>query len=1183
MSEALRDADRRARLDAIERFEGHMILEAGAGTGKTTVLVDRVLAWGLGAGYDAALAGGDTPETPGAVSTAPAAKVFEQVAALTFSEAAAAEMEARISGALRELAAGAELPRDLAAVLDPSTAAVRAAALLDHCDRLQVTTIHAFCRKLLASYPLEAGVAPGFRVDASGRAAARAARDAVGALLDDADASELEDLVALARRGCGAPQLETLLGALLASPVSPERFAADPLSAGSCEALGARLRGALATLASAESTPSGCWGDAARRAADALGQRTPHTPESLGEVLRTLRDEVPAARLRAGRRPGASEEAAVAAHACAMDPATLVRLHRVLAPRFAAAAEALRAEGALELDELLRRTRDLLRDEPGVGVRLRGSLRQLLVDEFQDTDAIQCEIVELLALEPGGPRLFVVGDPKQSIYAWRSADLRAYDACLSRLDAAGATRRRLAVSHRSLPVILDEVERAVAPLMVREVGVQPAFEPLLASADQRARSAAGGGGVEYWIAQRVDATGAPATTSSADSLELETRALTQDLWRLHREERVAWETIGLLLRSTGELDRYLDALRRAEIPYAVDRDRVYFRRREVVEARALLRLLLDPNDDLAWVATLRSARCGVPDAAWLPLFRDGVVDLARRALGGEPFAQTALPDAVGRAADAVAGLDVPGLAALAGWELALLDFVDTLVALRRSFERDPFELFLARVRRLALVDLSEGARYLGRYRLANLERFFREIAELYADGDGALAPVLRELRRQDLPVPEGEESRPPGMGTDAVQVMTIHGAKGLDFEHVYLLQAHKTGGVRNEPGVLAESGEGAERELDYALRWGLRANAVVATPGWYRAERRRAESARAELIRTLYVAMTRAKTRLVVSGRLAEGGASASRSHADCLTPCLAAGLPDRVTRRVLGAESLAPPAPDAAAATACAGDPRPATGARREDAWVHAGRPYTVAASSSAAPEARYDDGDARSAPRSTSTRPAGARSGYGAAIGTAVHAFLEHYDFGADDPAPAAGAALRAHIANRVPEPDRGEAEAAAREVLERMRESPLWERLRALEGHVLGRELPLVARPPAAAASAGPASGDALGAAPVGAFVGTIDLLYRDPDDGEVVVVDFKSDRVDDETALRARAAHYAPQGRVYCDAVADALGLAAPGRFELWFLRVGRCVATRFELPAPEAKSAHNVRGPATDLG
>src|SRR5690606_31444876 len=111
----------------------------------------------------------------------------------------------------------------------------------------------------------------------------------------------------------------------------------------------------------------------------------------------------------------------------------------------------------------------------------------------------------------------------------------------------------------------------------------------------------------------------------------------------------SWQRVGVLLRTTGDLETYLAALRDAGIPYTVARDPQYARRREVVEARALVRAVLDPGDQIALVATLRSAWAGVPDVAWRPLWRAGFPDAVRALLDGAPGAHARVQAAVAKA------------------------------------------------------------------------------------------------------------------------------------------------------------------------------------------------------------------------------------------------------------------------------------------------------------------------------------------------------------------------------------------------------------------------------------------------------------------------------------------------------------------------------------------------------
>jgi ATP-dependent exoDNAse (exonuclease V) beta subunit len=166
--------------------------------------------------------------------------------------------------------------------------------------------------------------------------------------------------------------------------------------------------------------------------------------------------------------------------------------------------------------------------------------------------------------------------------------------------------------------------------------------------------------------------------------------------------------------------------------------------------------------------------------------------------------------------------------------------------------------------------------------------------------------------------------------------------------------------------------------------------------------------------------------------------------------------------------------------------------------------------------------------------------------AAGSAVHSALEAWDLEAEPESELARqlARLPDVVEELVPVAARDAALSRARELLTRAFSSGLVKRLRALHGAILARELPVLLPP---------AGGDG---GPVGYVAGTIDLLYREPDGG-LVVVDYKTDQVE-SADLAARAAVYAPQGAAYTRAVQEALALASPPRFELWFLAAGEVV-------------------------
>jgi ATP-dependent helicase/nuclease subunit A len=1254
--EALRDADRAARKEAQRRFDRPLILQAGAGTGKTTTLIGRLLAWTLGVGWQRVLAARAArpaarpvlkPEGESTLERT-AADVLRGVVAITFTEAAAAEMAARASQELGALAAGGPLPDWLDAEVFPPLPEVarRARALLGALDHLAVRTIHAFCLGLLAEHPLEAGVHPRLQVDAEGRLL----EETVGEVVENALRTGYgtpgdPDLLALAVRGTGPQEIIEALIALAQAGLPAAALEKDPLGpepvrafgarlATACEAvhglLAPRLSGPAGRIRNAKAVESGV-GDLIERLREARGT-APSPPAPLPappalspgegrqaepltvELLQAWIDELLPANLTEHLRkwgkgkPSQTEqsllgdamaELAVCAgdlgrlveHLRCIDPALLGAARRALAPLLAGVQRELRSRGIATFDSLLTGAESLLARHAEVRARVRRSIDQLLVDEFQDTDSVQCEILRWIALD--GPReelpgLFLVGDPKQSIYGWRSADLRAYDGFVERVKRHGGEVMSLVENFRSVPAILAEVARVIEPVMVFRSGLQPRFEPLLACERRRNAPEIRGGRapVEHWVSWKKEegdgngGNGGRGRTAAVETAELEAAALAADVRSLHRGEAVPWKEIAVLLRSTGDLDTYLEALRRARVPFVVGRDKQYYRRREIIEAAALVRAVIDPGDHLALLTVLRSALVGVPDAALIPLWRR---EFPRRVTelipGSAGAAKLEALRAVVEAAAQELPADIPGLAGLRGWEKGLLAALEHLALLRDSFESETAEVFVERLRRLFLPEAVEAARYLGPYRLANLDRFFRQLLTAVENGGGDLTAILRALRRSIAEAREAEEGRPQEGAEDAVQVMTIHGAKGLDFQHVYLVQLHKP--PRGDAGPRTEVGRlDGGRLGDFEVRL---FGAPTLGYDLVAAERARVEAA--ERVRTLYVAMTRAKDRLVLAAAWPEEPEAKpieqARTHLDLLL-----ARPDRPAEplAVLWEKSLGDgdaaftdpagalwrfpalwPADGMADDVEAAGPdlPSPAEVARtsavlradRLAAEAHSARPFGGAASEEAHELLRQQLADRRlsdePAPESPPlSRPAEPNDREAAmAAGGAVHRALEEWDLAADprQELERQRALLPAYLTPLAGGDALERALPRAAELLEHFAASSLLNRLRELRTAILARELPVLIPP-----GTGPH-------APVGVVTGAIDLLYRDPATGEVVIADYKTDEVATAADLDRRAAAYAPQGAAYVRAVQEALELKKAPRFELWFLRADRVVA------------------------
>jgi ATP-dependent helicase/nuclease subunit A len=397
-----------------------------------------------------------------------------------------------------------------------------------------------------------------------------------------------------------------------------------------------------------------------------------------------------------------------------------------------------------------------------------------------------------------------------------------------------------------------------------------------------------------------------------------------------------------------------------------------------------------------------------------------------------------------------------------------------------------------------------------------------------------------------------------------VRVLTVHKAKGLDFTHVYLLQLHRSdgGGSFERPTrVWRREDEGAYQLLG------------LATPGAWRALARAKEREAQERIRLLYVAMTRAKDRLVVSWCPEDGAAPEPARvakigelllHRPGRPPLEGVAEADvsesgalwRHTARL--ADAVAPPLPQTLALAGLdrariASDERTLL-EQRAEAQRREARPVQRVASDlthddEARATATLPDDDAPEPPPS---EPPDRERRLAMAAGTAVHAALEHADFAAE--ASALGARGDREISRALaalePADERVAAERRAREIWRGVCAGPLLARLRALAPRVLARELPVLLAPDELAPS---------DEAPVGFVSGAIDLLYVDAH-GEIVVADYKTDDVQGEAELREKAEHYAPQGAAYTRAVQRALGLDAQPRFELWFLQAGECVTT-----------------------
>ncbi len=785
-AEASFTAEQRA---AIERRHGDLLLDASAGSGKTRVLVERFVRAVVEDGVD-----------------------VQAILAITFTEKAAAELTERIRTRLRELGA------------DEQARATEGAF---------ISTIHGFCARILRAHTLSAGIDPLFVV------------------LDEPDARRLADaafedaLEELARNAPGGVELIAAYG-----PGALRGATADTY--GKLRARG-QLHPALPPLPPAPDLEASrlALGDAAARAASELGAiadpatRVAQALERLERCAQVVAVAEPwPGELERLSLPGgngvalttaASQEYAEALgrfrQACAYARAERIhglldQLLRGFAERYA---ERKRAVSGLDFEDLELGAHELLASSSGLRQRYRERFVQIMVDELQDTNAVQLELIDLIA----DRNLFCVGDAQQSIYGFRHADVELFEERSERLAVTGA-RLSLSENFRSRPEILEVLNKAFASALGDR------FRPLVP-----ARRPAGADAplVELLIADKG------ADWSSEDALAApwrlaEARALAVRIAEL-LDSGASPREIVVLTRATTDLRAYERALEELGVPTYVIGGRGYWGHPQVIDMVSYLRALANPLDEQDLYTVLSSPLVGVS--------LDALVLLAEAAHGSERDPWWVLQEPEGRL-DELADEDRARLRA----------FVEWFAAERRVVAITPADELIERALERTGYDLTMLAMPGGERRLANVRKLMR-LAREYEISYGLDLRGFVELvrvRERGWGGAGARESEAPveGEALDAVRLMTIHRAKGLEFEIVCvadlgrgpwrvaeLMRIGRQGGFGLR---LAEPGKGDRQPaLDY-LALGE--------------EQQRFESE--EERRLFYVAMTRARERLILSG-----------------------------------------------------------------------------------------------------------------------------------------------------------------------------------------------------------------------------------------------------------------------------------------------------------------------------
>ncbi len=922
-----------------------LFVEAGAGSGKTTAVVARVVEL-VRSGVD-----------------------IDHIAAITFTEAAASELRIRVRDQLEEEGRRSDDRR----LLD-AAARVEGAAF---------TTLHGFALQLLTDHPVEAGLPPGFGV-ADEISSILAFEDAwrvfSGRMGDDLDLLELQARAAVL--GCELKKFVDvahrfddnwdLLGDLDVDP--PPLPTLD-------------FTGLLDQLRSLAAMRSGC-----RVAGDKLGDALEALEETIAEVeadepldqLARL-DHSLTPKLNAGKaanwgEPSIAEvkdavkeaRAAIDAVAAVHKDAVMRQMGHHVARFVHDRVEGRRAAGELSFHDLLVLARRLLRSDEQVRQRLHQRYRRILLDEFQDTDQIQIELAVLLAVpDPPGERpwlelaaaippgrLVVVGDPKQSIYRFRRADIGVYS------DAEGAlvdAPTQLVTNFRSVPGIVHFVNEVFGAQMGDgEPGAQPAYTALtparLPCPDD---------------AGLVRVLGGPDDAESVSELRrreaIDVAAVAcrviEEGWLVERDG--AWVParlgdIAVLIPSRLSLPSLESAFAAANVPFRPETSSLVYATQEVREVMAAVRAVADSANAVDVVAALRSSLFAVGDAELL----------AWHGAGGRWDYRVDHPEAV-----AALGVEHPVAVAygvLRAWrerrwwdEPAAL--VDRIVVERRLREQ---ALAAERPR-------DRWRRY----------RFLTEQARQFAATQGGdLLDFVAWVEIQSSESARVTEPIPAEPDDDAVRVLTVHGSKGLEFPIVVLAGAPTQESNRRPGPKVHFDPDGGPPEVSLGKdRSTAQFEARAAVEELLDAHER---------IRLHYVAATRARDHLVVSAHHRVGRRCIGGRTWDAIQE-----LEGWETFEARGDERY-----DAAPPTQLrlAGDDFATELAtwQREQAALVAGA--AAGSSTSATAVAHADDtatavgvGPGRMAPDPADTeRESWRRGRAGSAFGSAVHAVLQHLD---------------------------------------------------------------------------------------------------------------------------------------------------------------------------------------------
>lgn len=863
------------QMRAATTLDRNVVVTAGPGSGKTRVLVER---------YLSILESGQAD--------------IENIVAITFTKKAALEMRERIRKKMVERAAEST---------DPEVKAVwrRRRRKL---ETAVISTIHAFCTKLLKDHPIEAGIDPQFATLDTYQESVMtnfAAQSAVASAIDGGSSLAAELVASYTRtglvnsiervhkraRGIGVA-IDDIVDRTLQGLATEEDFIA------AIDEVDELVDDALVTLASFPDRTAQQSRDKQTAAGKLLpfsdywkanvgAIRDPSTlPEGVSRVhlLTELSKKVPTKTIKkqlvpyvtdlAGRCGADSDESGLLGLALDLESrAVLPVFAGLVANMDRIYTDEKRAVSALDFEDLQIQARRLLSEFPDVASRARRKYTHFLVDEFQDTNGLQRDILRTFVEGKGAANLFVVGDPKQSIYGFRGAEVSVFAETERQVVSDGGEMVPLSTNFRSDSRLVDFVRSFFDRLMAVPGCVEHAdLESLgyVANGEVKAERIADstepvvdlilhttwGGGGEPEIDPKMnsgDDEGMDGRDREAQLLAGRLREIVTSGEPFVRTKEglrpCRYGDMALLLRAKTHVKAYERALRKAGIPFYVVAGKGFYDRPETRDLLEVLRFLDNTTDEIALASVLRSPLFGVSDDSLVALRADRLAAMRstgrRPRSGGDQSLWEAVRD--GRGASLQAD----------DQRIALGRASEVLGALGEVRNRLPIADLLREIIRLTQIDAVVAAAEDGAQRLSNIDKLVA-VARAFGRGSGRLLGDFTEFVREFKRLDSDEAEADVRTDSDSLVVMTVHQSKGLEYPVIAI--ADMGSPFRNQSDRVL---------LDRAAGLGFKVPDGAARTLPSRLHRRIVARARTrdrfEAMRTLFVAMTRAEDRLVLS------------------------------------------------------------------------------------------------------------------------------------------------------------------------------------------------------------------------------------------------------------------------------------------------------------------------------